>query len=188
MKPRVYHSFRSPYSRLGLHRVARAELDIDLIPFTGPPNGVPFNDPVQNKPKLAYYAMDAPRMTIKMGLPIAMPDPFDVDFDFANRALVLASRSGNGLQFALAVSDARWGAGKNVAQLPVLEECARAAGLAPGLIAEAQDNDDVLAEMTRHREQIEVDQVFGVPFAVYGAAKYWGHDRFDLLIDDVRRS
>ena len=32
---RVYFSFRSPYSRLGLHLIDRAGLDVELIPFTG---------------------------------------------------------------------------------------------------------------------------------------------------------
>ncbi len=41
-KIRVYHSFRSPYSRLGLHKVSRAGLDVELIAFTGPPEGTPF--------------------------------------------------------------------------------------------------------------------------------------------------
>ena len=48
---RVYFSFRSPYSRLGLHLIDRAGLDVELIPFTGPPDGAPFVDPSANPAK-----------------------------------------------------------------------------------------------------------------------------------------
>lgn len=76
---RIYHSFRSPYSRLGLHVIDRAKLDVELIPFTGPPDGIPFNDPTTNTLKLAYARLDVHRMTKRMGLPLSPPDPFDVD-------------------------------------------------------------------------------------------------------------
>lgn len=189
-RPRVYFSFRSPYSRLGLHVVQRAGIDAELMPFTGPPDGVAFQDPVQNPAKLAYYALDAPRMTMRMGLKIARPDPFDVDFTPANRAFVLAARAGEALSFAIAVSDARWGAGLNVSQAGVLEECARACGLSRDMIAAAQTNADADADvdeaLQKHRDFIEQDQVFGVPFAVCGAGKYWGHERFDLFVEDVK--
>ena len=187
-KPRVYHSFRSPYARLGLHMLARRDIDVELIPFTGPPDGVEFQDPVKNKAKLAYYGMDAPRMTMRMGLPIARPNPFEVDFTSANRALVAAVEDTKGMAFALAVSDARWGEGKNVSDLSVLEDCAEKIGWGKAQIASAQDSAAVSEEMARHRELINQDLAFGVPFAVYGGQKYWGHDRFDLLIEDIKNA
>ena len=125
---RVYHSFRSPYSRLGLHVVDRAGLEVELIPFTGPPEGNKFDDPVANKPKLAYYQMDAPRMTMRMGLPIKPPNPFEVDLEPSYKAALAASRDGFGLPFALAVSDARWGEGENISDIGVLKRCAENIG------------------------------------------------------------
>jgi len=170
---------------LGLHKIARAELEVELISFTEPPDGVAFQDPTQNKPKLAYYAMDAPRMTMRMGLPIVMPNPFDVDFTAANRALIAAVEADAGLPFALAVADARWGEGENVSDLTVLERCAESVGLSSSLIASAQSDQTTLI---KHRALVEEDQVFGVPFAVYGASKYWGHDRFYLMIEDIKNT
>ena len=46
---RVYYSFRSPYSRLGLHLIDRAGIKPALIPFTGPPEGNRFDDPVRKR-------------------------------------------------------------------------------------------------------------------------------------------
>ena len=98
---------------------------------------------------------------------------------------VAAAQDGKGLDFALAVSDARWGRGRDVSDLSVLEDCAEAAGWDAKAISAAQNDSAVRAEMARHRGLIAQDGVFGVPFAVMGAQKYWGHDRFDLLVADA---
>ena len=184
---RVYHSFRSPYSRLGLHLIKRAGLEVALIPFTGPPKGNGFDDPVQNKAKLAYYMFDIPRMTMRLGLPIQPPDPFEVDMLPSYKAAVAASHDGLGLPFALAVSDARWGAGRNVADMDVIRQCAEDSGWSPAAADDAQSDLGVKEEMEKHRQMIEADQVFGVPFAVMGERKYWGHERFELLIEDASK-
>lgn len=182
---RVYHSFRSPYSRLGLHMLARAALSAEIIPFTGPPEGDRFDDPMENRLKLSYYFFDAPRMTMRLGLPMRPPAPFDVDATAANKAAVAAGLDGKGLAFALAVSDARWGKGRDISDFSVLEQCADEAGWDRGRIETAQDCATVASTMARHRELIAEDGVFGVPFAVMGARKYWGHDRFHILAEDA---
>lgn len=182
---RVYHGFRSPYSRLGLHMLARAGLSAEIIPFTGPPEGERFDDPVENRLKLSYYFLDAPRMTARLGLPMRPPAPFDVDATAANKAAVAAGIDGKGLAFALAVSDARWGKGRDISDFSVLEKCAQEAGWDPARVTAAQEDQDVAAAMARHRGQIAEDGVFGVPFAVMGARKYWGHDRFHILAEDA---
>lgn len=182
---RVYHAFRSPYSRLGLHIIERAGLDVELIPFTGPPDGVAFSDPVANKPKLAYYSIDAPRMTMRMGLPISRPSPFDVDFTAANKALTAAAQDMKALPFALAVSDARWGEGKNVSDIDLLAACADEVSWRADAVFAAQTDPEIDAAMDEHRQMIAKDGVFGVPFAIRDGAKYWGHDRFSLLVEDM---
>ena len=182
---RVYFSFRSPYSRLGLHLIDRAGLDVELIPFTGPPDGAPFVDPSANPAKLSYYMQDVPRMTMRMGLPIARPDPFEIDLSPSYKAAIAASRDGVGLPYALNVSDARWGEGKNVSDMDVLKACAEQVGWSGDAVEKAQTDLSVGKALKQQRELIETDQIFGVPFAVMGEQKYWGHDRFELLIADA---
>lgn len=187
-EPRAYHAFRSPYSRLGLHVIKRAGLNPPVIPFTGPPEGVPFSDPVANPPKLLYYMQDAPRMTRRMGLPMTRPDPFEVDFGSANRALVAAGREGRGLDFAVAAADARWGDGLNLSSLDVLKGAARSIGWSAAAVEAAQSDASISEEMSVHRRMIAEDGVFGVPFAVIGGEKFWGHDRFGLFVEAVRKA
>lgn len=181
---RCYFAFRSPYSRLGLHKLARAGFDGELVIFTGPPEDAPFNDPTANRYKLAYYQQDVFRMTVRMGLPLALPDPFDPDYRLANLSFIAAQNAGKGLDFAVAVSDARWGAGKNISEPEVLAEAAKAAGW-DGFDADAVSADDTLAQTIKdQRALIAADGVFGVPFLIDGPNKYWGQDRFDLWLEE----
>ena len=182
--PRVYFGFRSPYSRLGLHIVKNAGISCTVIPFTGPPEGIAFADPTQNPAKLAYYRLDVVRMTMRMGLSIGLPDPFDVDFSPANNAAVAAAQDGCALEYALAVSDARWGAGKNISDLAVLRDAATHINWDIAKVDAAQSDQNIQNALAENRTLIESDQVFGVPFAVNGASKYWGHDRFDLFVEE----
>ncbi len=195
VEARVYFGFRSPYSRLGLHRLARADAaarpGLKVMPFTGPPEGVPFTDPVQNPLKRAYYNEDAPRATRAMGLPIRSPEPFDVDWAPANRAAIAAEAAGCGLAFALAVSDARWGEGRDISDMTVLEDAAARAGWDAAAVGAAQSELDVKTAAKAQRAFIEGDGVFGVPFAVLETRKdektrtqkFWGQDRFDLFLE-----
>lgn len=180
---RCYFGFRSPYSRLGLHKLAGVDFGGRLIAFTGPPEDAGgFADPAANRYKRDYIVQDVLRVTAAMGLPLALPDPFDVDWAPANRAFQAADRAGRGMAFALAVSDARWGEGRDISDPAVLADCAAAAGLpAPDVEALAADP-DIRARFRADRELICADGVFGVPFLVDGAEKYWGQDRFDLWI------
>jgi len=181
---RCYFGFRSPYSRLGLHKLALAGFEGRLIAFTGPPEDAGgFSDPAANKYKRDYYIHDVARMTARLGLPIALPNPFDVDWAPANRAFQAANRDGKGLAFALAVSDARWGEGHDVSDPEVLAACAETAGWdLPDLDALKADA-EITARFRADRDLIQADGVFGVPFLVDGDQKYWGHDRFDVWLE-----
>lgn len=183
---RVYFGVRSPYSRLGLHKVASARLggvDLTLIPFSRPAGGAAFLNPTDSPPKLGYYAEDAPRMTARMGLPFAFPQPFEVDYAPANRAFYAAREEGFALPFALAVSDARWGEGQDVSDPDVLEACARTAGVPEGVNLRGKPGG-----LARDDQALcDEDGAFGVPFAVLERGgerqRFWGQDRFDLLVE-----
>ncbi|MEM9751235.1 MAG: DsbA family protein [Pseudomonadota bacterium] len=182
---RVYYGFRSPYSRFGLHLIQRAGLDAELIPFTGPPAGSPFQDPAKNPAKINYLIHDAPRIARRMDLQFMFPDPVDVDFRPANKAAEAASQDGKGLAFAVAVSDARWGDGQDISNLAVLETCAETAGWDPQKVAIAASDEAMAEAIKAQRTLIEQDQVFGVPFFVVGDQRYWGHDRVSMMLEDL---
>lgn len=182
--PRCYFGFRSPYSRLGLHKLARAGFDGEVLAFLGPPKDAGgFADPTANKYKLAYYQHDVFRMTMLMELPLAVPAKFDLDWAIPHAAFMAANRAGKGFAFALAGSDARWGKGLDLSDWAVLETCAASAGFALADLATLQADRDIQTRFEATRAAIQADGVFGVPFLVEGHDKYWGHDRFDLWLE-----
>lgn len=183
---RCYFGFRSPYSRLGLHKLARARFEGELIAFTGPPEDAGgFADPTANKYKRDYYIEDVIRMTARMKLPLTLPDPFDVDWAPANRAFQAAKRDGAAMAFALSVSDARWGDGLDVSDTVVLAECAVRSGWSLPDMEALKADEAIRAAFRADRACICEDGVFGVPFLVDGGRKYWGHDRFDLWAETL---
>ena len=179
---RFYHSFRSPYSRLGLHVLWRAGIEPELVPFTGPPEGSEFLDAMNSPAKMAYVRQDVVRMTKLMKLELRIPENLAIDFGPSYRASVAASLAGRGMAFALSVYEARWARGLNIADLGVLSDCAMEAGLPVDFAEKMQSEAAVKQEMRRHRELIEQDQAFGVPLAVAGKQKYWGHERIELML------
>ncbi|MEL6790716.1 MAG: DsbA family protein [Pseudomonadota bacterium] len=185
---RVYAGVRSPYSRLGMHVLKRAGLNPDVWPFTGPPDGAVFQNPTDNQLKLAYIMQDAPRLAQRMGLAMTRPENPDPDFGPSHLAQLAATRDGVGLGYACAIADARWGEGKDVGDLNVLCACADAIGWSAQAVKTAVD--DGLANLfDHHRALIKKDGVFGVPFAVLDTnkrpQKFWGHERFELLVESV---
>ncbi|MEM1379838.1 MAG: DsbA family protein [Pseudomonadota bacterium] len=183
---RVYFHFRSPYSRLGLHKIARKKIaertTLSLHVFTGPADGAAFLNPTESKPKLRYIFEDAPRMTMRMGLQIMPPMTLDPDYRPSIAAFYAAREQGAALAFALAVSDARWGKGADISDHDVLSECAKEAGINLSRIGERSVAEDEALD----RASVERDGVFGVPFATLednssSTHHLWGQDRFDLL-------
>jgi 2-hydroxychromene-2-carboxylate isomerase len=184
-EPVCFFAFRSPYSRLGLHKLARAGLSPRVVPFTGPPDGVPFFNPTDSRPKLEYYLEDIPRMTARLDLPLAFPDPFEIRGDLPQRAFHWADRQGQGFAFALAASDARWGEGRDLADPEVLAAIAETLGLTLPDAATLKGDADLDTAIEAARLLVADYGVFGVPFLAAAGAKYWGQDRFDLYLETL---
>lgn len=182
-QPRCYFAFRSPFSRLGLHKLARAGVEIELLPFLGPPEGVPFMDPMASPLKRNYFAMDAMRMTARMGLPLALPNPFEADMALPTGLFFLAREAGKGLEYALAVSDARWGEGRDISDPALLADILKTLDLEPALVDQVAGGESAAAGFAEAKAKIAEDGVFGVPFLVSGEEKFWGHDRIDLFLE-----
>ncbi|WP_421789768.1 DsbA family protein [Hyphobacterium sp.] len=184
-QPVCFFAFRSPYSRIGLAKLKAASVEPAAIPFTGPPDGVPFFNPTDSKPKLDYYLEDIPRMTARAGLDLAFPDPFEIKGDLPQRAFHWADRQEQGFAFAQEASEARWGLGKDLADHGVLAEIANGLDLdLPDEKALACDK-TLDAEMLKAREAVAAHGVFGVPFLIADGQKYWGQDRFDLYLETL---
>ena len=183
--PLCFFGFRSPYSRIGLAKLKVAGIVPETIPFTGPPDGVPFFNPTDSRPKLEYYLEDIPRMTARAGLTLAFPDPFELTTNLPNRAFHFADLAGKGFAFACAASEARWGEGQDLNRHDVLAGIAAGIGLELPDDAALKASEAIKAAEAEARQKVNDHGVFGVPFLIADGQKYWGQDRFDLYLETI---
>ncbi len=184
---RFYFSFRSPYSCLGLfrfyHFLPKLGVQYQLIPLVPPKEFT--EKPIAAPDKLQYIITDVARIFKAYGLPIKMPDPFDVDWGIPHTAFVYADQQNKGLKFAYQAYMARYCEGKNLAEESALIEIAVKCELDPDALLSALTQRKFQKELLRSRRTMTEDAIFGVPTFVYHDDKYWGNDRFDWLVRQV---
>jgi len=188
-KLEFYFSFRSPYSWLALYRLnlLKDELavEIQMIPV------FPAKDKddvmLSNREKVKYIAKDIDRITTAYGLDIKWPNPFDTDWIIVHTAYIYAEEQGKGLAFSLALYNARFLQGKDIADEEILRGLAVANGLDAEALIDALGIRKYKKKLLQGMSAAKHAGVFGVPFFVYKDSAYWGNDRLEWLIRDINR-
>lgn len=184
---RLYFSFRSPYSYLGLYRFSHIShtigCDYRLLPLV--PSKEFTQQAVQSDHKLSYIREDLSRTFTAYGLEFKLPEPFDLDWIIPHAAFVYANSEGKGIEFALMAYYCRFCEGANLSRQEVLERIADDCGLDADSIIKAHTDRDVQKTLLHCRKYMEEDAVFGVPTFVYNGKKFWGNDRLDWLLREI---
>lgn len=195
--PRLYFSFRSPYSWMTVERLRR-ELPrephevIEFVPFWDPDEktaaalaerGAGFHYTQMSKAKHLYILQDTKRLSGRLGLTMAWPIDVDPWWELPHLAWLRASRAGLGREFYDAVIAARWERGEDVCRPDVLQRSAQAVGLDGDLLVSAADDAEVQAEAIDCLAAAWDDDVFGVPYLRLGRQRFWGIDRLDLFLE-----
>ena len=187
---RLYFSFRSPYSCLGVYRFTHIlnelELNYRLIPLA--PTKEFVSQPMHSPDKLHYIGQDISRMFSAYGLTLTMPEPFDIDWSIPHAAFICADKYKQGLGFANKSYLARFSAGKNIADEQVLFEIADELELDRQELAFAYKKRIYQRELLRGRKLMKQDNVFGVPTFVYQGNLFWGNDRIEWLLRAIRQN
>jgi 2-hydroxychromene-2-carboxylate isomerase len=197
-RPKLYFSFRSPYSWMAIERMRRSQPDlfaqVDLYPYWDPDpvteqavkdQGAEFCYQQMSKPKHLYVLGDTKRLAARLGLPMAWPVDVDPWWERPHLAWVAASRDGTGERCYDALIAARWNRGENICEAEVLSRVTSGAGLDGDRLAAAAEDPDIRAEGTRGLVQAYQDDVFGVPYGYVGRQRFWGFDRMDLFLSEV---
>ncbi|MFF7793100.1 DsbA family protein [Streptomyces sp. NPDC007991] len=188
--PRHYFSFRSPYSwlahrELTEHHPALAR-SLRRIPFWEPDAlsqkllteaGGSFVYQPMSREKHFYILQDVRRLTRARGLDVSWPVDRDPHWEVPHLAWFAAARHGVDAAFTDAVFRARWLEGRDICDPAVVADIARDVGADPDEAAGAFDSDTYRAAGVEALLSISRDGVFGVPFFVAGAEKFWGLDR-----------
>lgn len=128
-----------------------------------------------------YMWRDMERICAARGLPFCRPAVFPQNGLIAAR-LALATGQ-NGIEaFTKAVFQAQFGAGKDIADEPVLQHCLSNAGLDRSLMQRAQAPDIKSALRAKTDEAIAAG-IFGAPSFTSGAELFWGDDRLEQALE-----
>lgn len=195
-QPRLYFSFRSPFSWLLGWRLRRCLPDmherLELIPFWEP-------DPLteqalaerdaalhyvdMSKAKHLYILQDTKRLAARLGLRIAWPVDVEPWWEPSHLGWLLARRLGRGTEFYDAVTAARWERGEDISDRAVVARLAESVGLDGAAVAGAADDPDVRAEGVECLARAHEDDIFGVPYLRLGWQRFWGYDRLDDFLE-----
>jgi 2-hydroxychromene-2-carboxylate isomerase len=198
--PRLYFSFRSPYSWLAVERLLQcvpALFDaFEVLPYWDPDAnteralaalGAKLPYQAMSKAKHRYVLGDTKRLAARLGHRIAWPVDADAWWEVPHLAWLAARQTGEERQCYDALAAARWQRGENICDRQVLRRVAAEAGLDAERLCGAVDDESVRAEGLSCLVAAYEDDVFGIPYLLMGRDRYWGFDRVDLFLDAYHR-
>ncbi len=182
----VFFSFRSPFSYLGLARLARlAETHpIDIVPRPVLPlvmRGVVVPDE-----KLRYIVFDAAREARRHDVPFGrLRDPLGDGVERCLSLAAVAARADRALPFALAAMEAIWNEAADLRDDERCVEIAERAGLDAPSARAALARRDFRAFTDANLEALAELGLWGVPSFRVGDRAFFGQDRLPLVVAEV---
>ncbi|MDQ1721466.1 MAG: hypothetical protein QOI26_1200 [Pseudonocardiales bacterium] len=195
-RPRLYFSFRSPYSWLTVQRLREVAPNpsevMDCVPYWDPDEktnaaladrGGEFHYVQMSRAKHLYMLMDTKRLAQQRDIAMAWPVDIDSWWELPHLAWLQARRVGREWQFYDAITEARWGRGDDICTTEVVRAAAEEAGLDPDRAVLAADDPEIRAEAVGCLYQAYLDDIFGIPYLKFGPHRFWGLDRLDAFLD-----
>ena len=193
--PRVYFSFRSPYSWMSVHRLRRALPDphrvLRFVPFWDPDpqteaalreRGGEFHYVQMSKAKHLYILHDTKRQAAQLGLTMRWPIDVDPWWELPHLAFLVAQRRGAEAAFYAEASAARWVRGEDICQPDVIAKVAERAGLPGEELAGAAHDPQARSAGVDCLMQAYEDDIFGIPYFRVGRHRFWGLDRVEEFL------
>jgi 2-hydroxychromene-2-carboxylate isomerase len=201
--PTVFFSFRSPFSWIAiqrlLHAVPNAHEVMEFIPYWEPDQstaeqlnqqGATLHYVQMSKAKHLYILHDIRRLAERFGMKIVWPVDVSPWWELPHLGFLKACEMGAGAAFYRAVTEARWRHGENICDAQVIRRVAASIGLDGNLLATAPDNTKIRTLRVNGLARAYQEDIFGVPYFLYGRQRFWGFDRVDdfLAVFQKRQS
>ena len=184
---KFYFAYNSPYAFLANTRIAK-ELEplgatIKYKPVYQPRTGS--GGPDISSPRMKYIFEDIARFADAYCLDLNM-GPFS-DTGKACRGFLFAEGAGKGKPYHERIYQALWLEGKDLGDDQTLIAIADECGLNDDAFLEGiKEGSPYALELDRSNAEAEADGVFGFPFFVYNGHKFWGNDRIEWLVREIR--
>ena len=99
-----------------------------------------------------------------------------------------AREKGRGAAYHDGVYRARWLEAGDIGQEETLAEVAERAGLAREELLAALRDGRYEAALERSNEDARAEGVFGFPFFIYEGKRFWGNDRIEWLVREIKKT
>jgi 2-hydroxychromene-2-carboxylate isomerase len=188
--PRLYFSFRSPFSWLLVEQLRRAVPDaletFELVPYWEPDDataaalaarGAAIHYAPMSKAKHLYILQDVKRLATGLDLELRWPVDVAPWWEPSHLGWLAARRAGAQTAFYDAVVRARWAEGRDISRVEVVARAATAAGLDGDALAGAVGDAGIRAEGVECLYRAYDEDIFGVPYLRLGWQRFWGLDR-----------
>jgi len=181
-----FHSFRSPYSYLGLRRVFAVADAFGLQLHVRPVLPMVMRGMQMPRRKLMYIVRDANREAERLGVPFGrIADPVIAVVERCFAVFAYAQAENKGRDFLLQAGEGTWARATDLATDAGMRDVTHRCGLFwPDVLAAIRD-EGWRETAAQNRESLTEAGAWGVPTMRLGDFAVWGQDRIWLLVRHI---
>ena len=183
---RFYFAYNSPYAFLASSRLERElaplAAEVEYKPVYSPRTG---GGPDLSSPRFKYIFEDVGRFADAYGLGLR-PGPF-ADSKKACLGFLFAHEHRRGKAYHDGVYAARWLEEQDIGRDETLAGIAERSGLDRQAFLAALSDGQYAAALEGSNADAKADVVFGFPFFLYEGKRFWGNDRIEWLVREMRK-
>lgn len=183
---KLFFNFRSPYCYLASKTLWPIVDEFNTNLIWRPVGSWDLrSSPDRAKNKMPLARQDIARFAKRLGIPLTPPPP-TTDPTLAGIGSLLAEEKGLLRPYLIEVMRKEWAEGQDIGDPKVLLTVGEQIGLNRDELSAALDSTTYAAQLERNAEEAATLGVIGVPTFVIGEQIFWGQDRIDFVLDELR--
>ncbi len=183
---KLFFNFRSPYCYIASKTLWPIVDDFNTNLIWRPVAGWDLRSPPERaKNKIPLVRQDIARYAKRLGIPLT-PPPSTTDPTIAGAASLLAEEQGLLRAYIIEVMHKEWAEGLDIGDPNVIFAVGEKIGLDRAELAEAIVDKNKVATLQQYAQEAAELGVIGVPTFVIGKQIFWGQDRIDFVLDELR--
>ena len=183
---KLFFNFRSPYCYLASKTLWPITDDFNSTIIWRPVGGWSLRSPPERvKNKMPLVRQDIARFAKRLNIALT-PPPITTDPTIAGAASLLAEEKGLLREFINEVMHQEWAEGQDIGDPNVLIKVGNKIGLDSAELTASFTNESRLQQLQQNAEEAAEIGVIGVPTFVIGEEIFWGQDRIDFVLDELR--
>lgn len=183
---KLFFNFRSPYCYLASKTLWPIVDDFNTNLIWRPVSGWDLrSSPDRAKSKMPLARQDIARFARRLGIPLT-PPPVTTDPTLAGAGSLLAEDKGLLRPYIIEVMRKEWAEGQDIGNPDILLEVGENIGLDRTELSAAFNNVNNIDKLHCNAAEAAQIGVIGVPTFVVGEQIFWGQDRIDFVLEELR--